>query len=139
MTLGDRINKIVNDLGLNPTSFSKKLKYKNNVQIYEYIKGTRPGPEFFNAIIQEIPSVNIEWLIAEKGEPFRAGNEQDKDLLKKDPDLEKQFTALQTEHIELLKSILMSKEEALAIKIKHENEILRLKKEIKDLKKRLSE
>ena len=138
MTLGDRISKIVSDLGLNPTSFSKKLKYKNNVQIYEYIKGTRPGPDFFNAIIQEIPSVNIEWLIAEKGEPFRAGNEPGKELLKKDSDLEKQFTALQTEHIELLKSILMGKEEALAVKIKHEDEIRLLKKEIEDLKKRLA-
>ena len=71
MTLGERIAHIIKELNMTQNSFAKKLGYKSNVQIGEYVSGTKPGWEFFYKLTQAIPSANLEWVIAEKGLPFK--------------------------------------------------------------------
>lgn len=71
MTLGERIAFIIRELGLTQNSFAKRLGYKNNVQIGEYVGGTKPGWEFFQKLIQAVPSINLDWVVAEIGPPFK--------------------------------------------------------------------
>lgn len=71
MTFGERIEYIINELGMNQNSFSKKLGYTNNTQVGEYISGTKPTLPFFEKLLQAIPDISLEWLVGEIGEPFR--------------------------------------------------------------------
>lgn len=70
MTFGQRIEHIIKELRMNKNSFSAKLGYTNNTQIGEYIKGTKPGLDFFQKLVHAIPDINLEWLVSGKGEPF---------------------------------------------------------------------
>ncbi len=71
-TLGPRIELIINKLGYNKNSFSKKLGYKNNTQIGEYINGTTPRVDFFEKLVQAFPGIDLNWLVTGEGEPFKA-------------------------------------------------------------------
>jgi len=72
----DRIKIIIEELGLNVTSFSKKIGLSNNVTIGRIIKEKRnPSYETIEAIVREF-KVNANWIFTGRGDIFQSQNEQ---------------------------------------------------------------
>ena len=76
--IGDRINNIINHLGMNINSFSKEIGMSNNVTIGRIISGTsKPSFEILSKIVLRYCSIiNVVWLITGKGEMLIKGSEK---------------------------------------------------------------
>lgn len=74
MSLGKRIEDLIKELELDSgNAFSKRLGYKNNTSVTEYINNqTLPGMSFFEKVIQAFPSVDLNWLISGEGTMFKS-------------------------------------------------------------------
>lgn len=74
MTVNQRIKYLINELGYNNNSFSKAIGMSNNVTIGNIVsnRGNKPSFDVLERILQKFDSVNAEWLILGKGEPFKS-------------------------------------------------------------------
>lgn len=76
--INERIALLVNELGMNKNSFSKKIGLANNT-VLENIVGRRqskPGFEVLNKIILSIENVSSRWLMTGEGEMLLSGEEK---------------------------------------------------------------
>lgn len=72
MTVNQRIKYLIEELGYNKNSFSKALGLSNNVTIGNIVsnRGNKPSFDVLERILQKFDSINTEWLMLGKGEPF---------------------------------------------------------------------
>lgn len=69
--IGQRIELLINALGLNKNSFSKAIGLSNNVTIGRIVNQDRePSFEIIQKIIQTFGSINARWLITGEGDMF---------------------------------------------------------------------
>lgn len=112
MSFSDRLNLLINELGVSKNEFATRLGYKNNGVLYDYTKpegeATKPGFEFFERLIHAKTGVNIHWLFTGEG-PMMKGKQggvsdaaammEDRKELKKDLDLFRGLVVSQQETI----------------------------------------
>ncbi|MBS4012359.1 MAG: helix-turn-helix transcriptional regulator [Bacteroidetes bacterium] len=69
--INKRIEVLIQNLGLNINSFSKKIGIQNNVTIGNIIKGRQsPGYTTIMMILKTFPNLNTDWLIKGEGNMF---------------------------------------------------------------------
>jgi transcriptional regulator with XRE-family HTH domain len=69
--ISERINELVNFLGISKNDFAKTLGYKRSQAIYDMAKGkAKPSFDFFEKLLNSEYSekINLEYLISGKGE-----------------------------------------------------------------------
>jgi transcriptional regulator with XRE-family HTH domain len=72
----DRINYLIQELGLNVTSFSKKIGISNNMTIGRIIREKRnPSYETIQLIMNTF-NINANWIFTGKGDIFQNKTEQ---------------------------------------------------------------
>lgn len=70
--ISDRINLLIVSLGYNRSSFSREIGLTSNATIIRIIKEKRhPSYDVINKIALRFPNVNLEWLIAGRGEMLK--------------------------------------------------------------------
>ncbi|QGN21581.1 hypothetical protein [Elizabethkingia anophelis] len=75
--ISERINQMIDYLGLNTNEFAKKLQYNRSQALYDILNGkSKPSFDFFerfdNSEYSEL--FNYEWLIGSKGEMLKNNN-----------------------------------------------------------------
>lgn len=72
----DRLKKLIDILGYdNPTHFSNELG-EGQPKVVGYLKGkNKPGSEFYTNLSLKHPNINLNWLIAGKGNPLLSDDE----------------------------------------------------------------
>jgi transcriptional regulator with XRE-family HTH domain len=72
MNVNDRLKKLIEELGYNPTSFSKALGLKSNVQISNIVSGrlSKPSFETLELIHSFFDNINFDWLITGRGDRY---------------------------------------------------------------------
>lgn len=74
----NRISKIIESMGLNPTSFAAKIGVQQRT-LWNQLNGQRElSLETVIAIIENIPDVSTEWLLRGTGEMMKGNDAQDK-------------------------------------------------------------
>jgi len=77
MTVNQRIEEIIQYLGLNPNSFSKSIGLSGNSTISRIIKEqTTPSYETLSLIIKTYDWINTHWLMTGEGEMIRSDIDQ---------------------------------------------------------------
>jgi transcriptional regulator with XRE-family HTH domain len=72
----ERINYLIRELGLNVTSFSKKIGISNNMTIGRIIREKRnPSYETIQLIMNTF-NINANWIFTGKGDIFQNKTEQ---------------------------------------------------------------
>ncbi len=118
--INNRILQVIDYLGLNRNSFSKKIGIDNNVTIGNIVGGrqNKPSYDVLEKILQTFDSINSEWLITGKGEMLK--------------------TKACTNPIELIKDCQLCKEKDKVIKVQNEL-IEQLKKNVSHLEDKLKD
>jgi len=76
MTVNQRIEELMNYLGMNPNSFSKSIGLTGNSTISRIIKGkTTPSYETLSLIYTKYDWVDVRWLMTGDGEMIRSDQE----------------------------------------------------------------
>ncbi|GHT64143.1 hypothetical protein FACS189451_11540 [Bacteroidia bacterium] len=72
MSVNDRLKKVIEELGYNPTSFSKKIGLKSNVQITNIVSGrlSKPSFETLELIHSFFGDINFDWLVTGRGDKY---------------------------------------------------------------------
>lgn len=123
----ERIEMIINSLGMNKNSFAKRIGVSNTA--IENIVGRRqskPGFEILSRVVESFENINPEWLLTGKGEMLngRTSDEHNSIVmttLKNKPVYKAQFSELEEQvknkekEIEMLRELLKSKEEMIAL------------------------
>lgn len=77
MTVNQRIEEVMNYLGLNPNSFSKSIGLTGNSTISRIIKGqTTPSYETLTMIYTKYDWIDVRWLMTGEGEMIRSDQVQ---------------------------------------------------------------
>jgi len=70
--ISKRINALIQELGLNKSSFSKEIGIDNNVTIGRIVNEDRsPSFEVLNKILNRFPNINAGWLLTGEGNMLR--------------------------------------------------------------------
>jgi len=71
----DRLELIISRLNISPLSFARKLGYSRADKIYNVLnKKNKPSFDILADITINFETVNIEWLLTGRGEPFKNAN-----------------------------------------------------------------
>lgn len=113
--IAQRLRLIIESLGMNTNSFSKKIgkSYSNVTYILE--GKVKPGFDFISTILKFYPHINSGWLITGEGEMFTSINSElraDGYLQEHLRNLEKQFAEIR----EMFNSELAVKNQQIAAK-----------------------
>lgn len=76
--ISDRISKIIEHYGINNNIFAKKLGYTRSQTVYDIINmKSAPSYDFFKKFVNSefSDTVNVEWLLAGKGEMIKESKE----------------------------------------------------------------
>lgn len=77
-TMVNRISKLIESTGLNPTSFAAKIGVQQ-MTLWTQLNGRRKlSLETVRAILDTFPDVSAEWLMRGTGTMTRSNDEQDK-------------------------------------------------------------
>lgn len=73
--ISERIELLINRLGMNKNSFSKAIGITNNVTIGNIVKhGQNPSLDVIQKILHKYSNVNADWLIIGNGEMLNIAN-----------------------------------------------------------------
>lgn len=128
--LSDRINLIISKLKMNKASFSKLIGI-DPPRVSQYTRETspsKPNTDFFEAIKQKLPQVNLNWLLGDLSEPMMLGEDEGSSTSK-----------FESRTIDILKRQIKSYEELTEAKKDEIEELLRrisaLEERVKELEK----
>lgn len=68
-SFSDRLQKMIDDLGLNVTQFSNQIGVQRSGISHLLSGRNKPGFEFFERLIFRYPEVDVYWLISGKQNP----------------------------------------------------------------------
>lgn len=70
-TIAQRIEKLIDELGMNKNSFSRAIGLDHNTTIGQIIKkGSNPSWDVFERIIATYPNISLEWITQGEGPMF---------------------------------------------------------------------
>jgi len=81
MTINNRIELLIKELGLNNNSFSNKIGVNSTV-IHNITKGRNsPSFDIMNKIVLTFDNINSEWLLTGEGEMLKDASQQTKKVV----------------------------------------------------------
>jgi transcriptional regulator with XRE-family HTH domain len=115
-TIGERFKMIIEVEKLNEYSFSKRIG-KSNTAISKIVKGeSKPGFEIIEAVLNEFPTINTDWLIHGTGQMVKS-EVQRENVERPDNYLQSHLTRLE-ENFQRLNQQIEVKDQQIATKDK---------------------
>lgn len=117
--INQRLKILIEALGMNIRSFSKKLGVSDSTTRNYIDKGSKPPADYIAQVASSIERINPAWLLLGKGEMFLTGTPEVQVLDVKRPDAQsdcERDLASALREVEQLKQLLAAKDELLAAK-----------------------